>query len=112
LLTTIKAVSIKAAEARNSNPNSDIEESGWPDQAQKILKMIREIKQQITEKRQEIQVLMADQSMSLEVKQTKLGVVQTALSVLSASLMNTDTSLQNHPRMVLGQQRKLSRPNS
>lgn len=82
----------KAAEARSSN--SDIEQSGLPDQAQKILKMIREIKQQIAEKQQEMQALMADQSMSPEAKQAKLGMLQTALSALSASLMEANTSLQ------------------
>ena len=83
----------KAADDRRSNPNSDIEESGLPDQAQKLLKMIRELKQKIEEKQQEMQAVMADQNMSPEVKQAKVGTLQSELGTLTANLMTASNSL-------------------
>ncbi|UZE21993.1 hypothetical protein LOY67_18275 [Pseudomonas sp. B21-056] len=83
----------KAANERSANANKDIEESGLPDQAQKILKMIRELKQKIAEKQSEMQALMADQSMSPETKQVKVGALQATLSTLTASLMTASASL-------------------
>ncbi|CDF96768.1 MULTISPECIES: hypothetical protein [unclassified Pseudomonas] len=84
----------KSANDRAANANKDIEESGLPDQVQKILKMIRELKQKIQEKQSEMQALMADQSMSPETKQTKIGALQATLSTLTASLMTASASLE------------------
>ncbi|MDU9021226.1 coiled-coil domain-containing protein 60 [Pseudomonas corrugata] len=84
----------KAANERSANANKDIEESGLPDQVQKLLKMIRELKQKIQEKQSEMQALMADQSMSPETKQTKISALQTTLSTLTASLMTASASLE------------------
>lgn len=83
----------KSADDKGSNPNADIEASGLPDQAQKILKMIRELQQKIEQKQQEMQALMADQSMSPETKQAKVGVVQSELATLTASLTAANNSL-------------------
>ncbi|WP_241802040.1 hypothetical protein [Pseudomonas corrugata] len=83
----------KSANDRAANANKDIEESGLPDQVQKILKMIRELKQKIAEKQSEMQALMADQSMSPEAKQVKVGALQATLSTLTASLMTASASL-------------------
>ncbi|WP_260960930.1 hypothetical protein [Pseudomonas citri] len=84
----------KAANERATNTNKDIEESGLPDQAQKILKMIRELKQKIEEKQSEMQALMADQSMSPETKQAKVGALQATLSTLTASLVTASAALE------------------
>jgi len=83
----------KSANDRAANANKDIEESGLPDQVQKILKMIRELKQKIAEKQSEMQALMADQSMSPETKRVKAGALQATLSTLTASLMTASASL-------------------
>ncbi|WP_313327411.1 hypothetical protein [Pseudomonas qingdaonensis] len=83
----------KASSSREANPSKDIEESGLPDQAQKILKMIREIQQKIDEKQEELQALMNDQSISQEVKQARAGALQSTLATLSASLISANNSL-------------------
>ncbi|WP_256207127.1 hypothetical protein [Pseudomonas sp. P97.38] len=83
----------KSADERAANANKDIEESGLPDTVQKILKMIRELKQKIAEKQSEMQALMADQSMTPETKQTRMGALQATLSTLTASLLTATASL-------------------
>lgn len=83
----------KAADDKGANPNADIEASGLPDQAQKILKMIREIQQKIEEKQQEMQAIMSDSSLEPETKQSRLGVVQSELASLIASLTTANNSL-------------------
>ncbi|WP_240350632.1 hypothetical protein [Pseudomonas viridiflava] len=93
----------KAADDKKSNSNADIESSGLPDQTQKTLKMIRELKQQIEEKQQEMQSLMADQSMDPETRQARVGALQTAISTLTASLATANNALVKQ-----GQSGKLS----
>lgn len=80
--------------ADRGNANQDIEESGLPDSAQRILKMIREIKQKIAEKQAELQALMTDQSTSPELKQSQIRAVQTALNGLTSSLLIANASLE------------------
>lgn len=82
----------KAAEGDNAN--QDIEQSGLPENVQKVLKMIREIKQKIAEKQAELQALMADQSTSPELKRSKIQAVQIALNGLTSSLMTANASLE------------------
>lgn len=84
----------KLADDRNSNPNRDIEESGLPDQAQKILKMIRELKQQIQEKQQQIQKIMADRSKSAEDKDSEVGALRSEIATLNASIVTANNSLK------------------
>ncbi|MNC27089.1 hypothetical protein D3C75_752500 [compost metagenome] len=83
----------KSSDEKSANPNQDIEESGLPDQTQKLLKMIRELKQKIEEKQAEMQAVMADQSLSPEERQAKVGGLQSALATLTASLMTASNSL-------------------
>nr|WP_015061826.1 hypothetical protein [Pseudomonas syringae]AFK89103.1 hypothetical protein [Pseudomonas syringae] len=83
----------KAADDKDANPNADIESSGLPDQAQKILKMIREIQQKIEQKQQELQAIMADDSMDPDTKQSRVGVIQSELATLTASLTTANNSL-------------------
>lgn len=82
-----------ASSGSKANSNKDIEESGLPDQAQKILKMIREIQKKIDEKQEELQALIADQNLSPEVKRSKAGVLQSTLATLTANLMSANNSL-------------------
>lgn len=79
--------------SREANPNKDIEESGLPDEAQKILKMIREIQQKIEEKQQELQALMADQTISQKVKQSRAGALQSTIATLTANLISANNAL-------------------
>ncbi|WP_411378856.1 hypothetical protein [Pseudomonas sp. MPB26] len=73
--------------------NSDIEESGLPNDVQQVLKMIREIKKQIAEKQAELAAVMADKSLSPEQARVKVNNLQSALAALNASLITAQTSL-------------------
>lgn len=94
----------KAADDKKSNSNADIESSGLPDQTQKTLKMIRELKQRIEEKQQELQALISDQSLDPKTRQTKVGALQTAIATLTSSLATANNALVKQ-----GQSGKLSK---
>lgn len=89
---TISGAALLASSAAKKS-NSDIEESGLPDNIQQALKMIRKIKEQIAEKQQELQAVMADKSLSPEEARIKISNLQGALSSLQASLVTAQTSL-------------------
>lgn len=88
----------KSADDKSANPNRDIEQSGLPDQTQKLLKMIRELKQKIEDKQNEIQAVMADPSLSPETRQARIGGLQSALATLTANLMTASNSLDKLSR--------------
>lgn len=92
---TVSLSPIGLQKSKQANPNADIEQSGLPDKAQKLLKMIREIQKQIDEKNEELRVLMANQTLSDEVKRTRAGTLQSTIATLSSSLMTASTSLDN-----------------
>ncbi|RMV73663.1 hypothetical protein ALP05_02943 [Pseudomonas caricapapayae] len=88
----------KSADDNKPKSNADIESSGLPDQTQKTLKMIRELKRQIEEKQQELQSLMADQSMDPEIKKSKIGALVTEISTLTAGLATANNALVKQAR--------------
>ncbi|RMQ41609.1 hypothetical protein ALQ04_00536 [Pseudomonas cichorii] len=90
---SLSGLGLKKAAEEKANPNQDIESSGLPENAQRILKMIRELKEKIAEKQQELQALMADQSMDPQTKQSRVGVLQSTIATLTASLMSASNSL-------------------
>ncbi|MGR3886060.1 hypothetical protein FW764_03665 [Pseudomonas sp. 1152_12] len=73
--------------------NSDIEESGLPEDVQQTLKMIREIKKQIAEKQAELAAVMADKSLTPEQARVKANNLQGAIATLQASLITAQNSL-------------------
>ncbi len=73
--------------------NSDIEESGLPNEVQQVLKMIREIKKQIAEKQAELTAVMADNTLSAEQARVTVNNLQGAIAVLNASLITAQTAL-------------------
>jgi PIN domain nuclease of toxin-antitoxin system len=90
---TISGVALQKAAQANKTVNSDIEESGLPDNIQQILKMIRLLQQQIAEKMAEMQAVMTDKSLTPEQAQARLANLQTALGGLNAGLMMANASL-------------------
>lgn len=62
--------------------------------------MIRELKQQIEEKQQELQALFADQNMDPELKKSKLGELLGAITALAAGLTTANNALAKQPAMV------------
>ncbi|MBK5415340.1 hypothetical protein [Pseudomonas sp. TH31] len=81
----------KAAAARGEN--SDIEESGLPENIQQVLKMIRKLRQQIAEKMAEMQAVMRDKRLSPEEIKAKLGALQAFINNLNGGLITANTAL-------------------
>jgi hypothetical protein len=81
----------KAAGAKGEN--SDIEESGLPENIQQILKMIRKLQQQIAEKMAEMQAVMRDKRLSPEEMKAKVGAIQAFITNLNGGLITANTAL-------------------
>lgn len=88
----------KSANEKNPKSNDDIESSGLPNQTQKTLKMIRELKQKIEEKQQELQKVAADQNMDPTIKKTRLGSLLAAIATLTAGLATANNALTKQAR--------------
>ena len=87
----ISADAFKAAAAKS--PNSDIDESGLADNVQQILKMIRELKQQLEKKMAELQAVATDKRLTPEQVQARVASIQGEISTLQAGLMSAQASL-------------------
>lgn len=80
--------------SRAAAKNKDIDESDLPDSVKEILKMMRALKQQIAEKKAELQALMAAPGLDAQTRRLRaealhmqLSSLQGALSAASASLL-------------------------
>ncbi|WP_047284926.1 MULTISPECIES: hypothetical protein [Pseudomonas] len=81
----------KSAAAKGRD--SDIEESGLPENIQQILKMIRKLQQQIAETLAQLQAVMADKHLSPEETKVRIGSLQSALAILNGGLLTANASL-------------------
>lgn len=91
-MVKISQAGMQAAD-ESKGANSDIEESGLPDNIQQLLKMIREIKKQIADQLAQMAAIMADKSLTPEQVLEKTGNAQTALGTLQAGLITAETAL-------------------
>ncbi|OZY31168.1 hypothetical protein CJF36_18425 [Pseudomonas lundensis] len=89
---TISGAALKAAGAQKAD-NSDIEDSGLPDNIQKLLKMIRDVKKQIAEKQQQLQQVLTNSSLGPEQAKAQASALQGEISSLTASLITLNASL-------------------
>ena len=89
---TISGAALKAASA-GKNENSDIEDSGLPENIQSILKMIRAIKKKIAEQMAKLQAIMTNRSLSPEQARTQSMALQAEVAALNASLTTANNSL-------------------
>ena len=89
---TISGAALKAA-GTAKKANSDIEESGLPDNIQQTLKMIRQIKEQIAKKQAELAAVMADTGLTPDQARVKASILEASLSALLASLVTALASL-------------------
>ena len=80
---------VRAAAAKNS----DIDEADLPDNIKEILKMIRELRQQIAEKQAELQALMAEAGMDPQVRQMRVEALRGELASLQGALSTAQASL-------------------
>ncbi|MGF6207460.1 hypothetical protein [Pseudomonas frederiksbergensis] len=79
--------------AGSKGDDSDIEESGLPENIQQILKMIRKLQQQIAEKLAEMQAVMKDKRLSPEEMKAKLGALQAFINNLNGGLIVANNAL-------------------
>lgn len=89
---TISGAALKAASASKSE-NSDIEDSGLPENIQSILKMIRAIKKKIAEQMAKLQAIMTNRSLSPEQARSQSMALQAEVAGLNASLTSANNSL-------------------
>jgi len=88
---TLSEQSQKISEA--AKDNKDIDGSSLPDNIKQILKMIRELRQQLAEKQAELQALMADQSLSEEERMQKAQGLQGEISTLNGAISTANGEL-------------------
>ena len=85
---TLSGLGSNSGTASRRSENSDIEESGLPDNIQSILKMIRELKEQIAQRQAELQAVLADKRQNAEQMQTKSGNLRNTIAGLNSGLMS------------------------
>ena len=79
--------------ARAAAKNDDIDEAELPDNIKEILKMIRALRQQIAEKKAELQALATDTTLNPELRQARIEALQGELTSLQAALSGAQASL-------------------
>ncbi|MDQ0653055.1 hypothetical protein [Pseudomonas cedrina] len=89
---TISGAAFKAAGASKVS-NADIDESGLDDSIKQVLKMIRQLKQQIAEKQAELAAVATSNNLSPEEARARTSALQSEISSLQGSLMSAQTSL-------------------
>lgn len=79
--------------SKSSDKNSDIDESGLPDNVKQLLKMIRELKAQLAQKMAELQAIMAQSDMDDETRQASAQALQTEVGSISSALTTATAEL-------------------
>lgn len=73
--------------------NSDIDNSGLPENIQQLLKMIRKIQKEIVEKKARMAAVMTDKTLSNEEKINKLAALRGAIAALNSGLITANLAL-------------------
>ncbi|BAN49580.1 hypothetical protein [Metapseudomonas resinovorans] len=73
--------------------NDDIDESSLPDRIKELLKMIRELKAQIAERKAELQAIASDPGLDEETRRQRLEAVQGQLASLQGALGSANANL-------------------
>ncbi|MGE1091851.1 hypothetical protein [Pseudomonas zeae] len=89
---SLSGASIEKA-ASIGGENSDIENSGLPENIQQLLKMIRKLQKQIAEKKALIEAVMADKRLSNEEKIIKAAALRGAIAALNTGLITANLAL-------------------
>ena len=72
--------------AGSSGRNSDIDNSNLPDTAKDLLKRIRELRDELARKQQELQAVASAQNLSADQKQVRLAALNQAMSSLTGAI--------------------------
>ncbi|AQU81253.1 MULTISPECIES: hypothetical protein [unclassified Halomonas] len=78
--------SSEKAESSQETKKANIEDSNLPQEIKELLKRIVEYREKISEKQQELEDAMRDQSLSDEQRQAKLSALQKEMSSLNSAL--------------------------
>jgi len=89
---SLSGASIEKA-ASVGGENSDIDDSGLPENIQQLLKMIRKLQKQIAEKKALIEAIMADKRLSNEEKIIKVASLRGAIAALNTGLITANLAL-------------------
>lgn len=73
--------------------NSDIEDSGLPENVQQLLKMIRKLQKEIAEKKARMAAVMSDKTMTNEAKVNMLAALRGAIAALNTGLISANLAL-------------------
>ncbi|WP_280374700.1 hypothetical protein [Pseudomonas sp. BN515] len=73
--------------------NDDIEKSSLPDGIKELLKMIRELKAQIAERRAELEAIASDQSLDDETRTQRMEALRSQLTSLQSALSSANLNL-------------------
>ena len=73
--------------------NSDIEDSGLPENVQQLLKMIRKLQKEIAEKKARMAAVMADKTLTNEAKVNMLAALRGAIAALNTGLISANLAL-------------------
>lgn len=76
-----------------TDQNRDIDESGLPETIKQLLKMIRQLKAQIAEKRAQLQALMTQQELDSETRRVRAQALQAELTTLNGALATANANL-------------------
>ncbi|KQT67324.1 MULTISPECIES: hypothetical protein [unclassified Pseudomonas] len=82
-----------AKSAAVGGENSDIDNSGLPENIQQLLKMIRKIQKEIIEKKARMAAVMSDRTLSTEEKINKLAALRGAIAALNSGLITANLAL-------------------
>lgn len=85
------ASQVKASQT--DGKHSDIDDSDLPAEVQRLLKLIRELKQELREQQQQLMEVMADTALSEEARKLTLAGIQASIGTLSSALMNAYNAL-------------------
>ncbi|WP_095120073.1 hypothetical protein [Pseudomonas sp. Irchel s3f10] len=89
---SLSGASIEKA-ASVGGENSDIDDSGLPENIQQLLKMIRKLQKQIAEKKALIEAVMTDKRLSNEEKINKVAALRGAIAALNTGLITANLAL-------------------
>ncbi|MDH4562544.1 hypothetical protein E8F06_16235 [Pseudomonas sp. BN411] len=76
-----------------SQKNDDIEKSSLPDGIKELLKMIRELKAQIAERRAELEAIASDQNLDDETRTQRMEALRSQLTSLQSALSSANLNL-------------------
>lgn len=79
--------------AGKAQDNEDIEKSSLPDGIKELLKMIRELKAQIAERRAELEAVAADRTLDDETRAQRLEALRNQLQSLQGALSSANANL-------------------